>query len=157
MIEDAWISRLLHDLAFSWKSGKILRVFKTLLIFEILLSEHSLSPNKYYFNLCEFLKQWIHAFVEKLKNRCFCWFRWPYLRPSKGTLTWHLHTKLSKLIILGKRFFRISCMWNIAQTWFFTLGEAFCVFIFFHFPDSGLSVLNGLHFYFWWRDSENRE
>ena len=34
---------------------------------------------------------------------------------------------------------------------------AFCIFIFFHFPDSGLSVLNGLHFYFWSRDSENGE
>ena len=37
------------------------------------------------------------------------------------------------------------------------LGEAFCLFIFFYFQDSGLSVLNGLQFYFWLRDSENRE
>ena len=37
------------------------------------------------------------------------------------------------------------------------LGEAFCIFIFFYFLDSGLSVLNGLQFYFWLRDSENRE
>ena len=37
------------------------------------------------------------------------------------------------------------------------LGEAFCLFIFFYFLDSGLSVLNGLQFYFWLRDSENRE
>ena len=36
-------------------------------------------------------------------------------------------------------------------------GEAFCIFIFFHFPDSGLSVLIGLHFYFWWRYSKNPE
>ena len=28
------------------------------------------------------------------------------------------------------------------------LGEAFCIFIFFYFLDSGLSVLNGLQFYF---------
>ena len=35
------------------------------------------------------------------------------------------------------------------------LGEAFCIFIFFYFLDSGLSVLNGLQFYFWFRDSEN--
>ena len=28
------------------------------------------------------------------------------------------------------------------------LGEAFCIFNFFHFPDSGPSVLTGLHFYF---------
>ena len=37
------------------------------------------------------------------------------------------------------------------------LGEAFCIFIFFYFLDSGLSVLNGLQFYFRSRDSENRE
>ena len=28
------------------------------------------------------------------------------------------------------------------------LGEAFCIFILFHFPDSGLSVLTNLYFYF---------
>ena len=27
------------------------------------------------------------------------------------------------------------------------LGEAFCIFTFFYFPHSGLSVLNGLQFY----------
>ena len=34
------------------------------------------------------------------------------------------------------------------------LGEVFCIFIF-YFLDSGFSVLNGLQFYFWLRDSEN--
>ena len=28
------------------------------------------------------------------------------------------------------------------------IGEAFCTFIFFHFPDSGLSVLNSLLSFF---------
>ena len=37
------------------------------------------------------------------------------------------------------------------------LGEAFCLFIFFYVLDWGLSVLNGLQFYFWLCDSENRE
>ena len=37
------------------------------------------------------------------------------------------------------------------------LGKAFCTFTFFHFPDFRLSVLNCVHFYFWWHDSENRE
>ena len=37
------------------------------------------------------------------------------------------------------------------------LGEAFCIFIFFYFLYSGLSVFNGLQFYFWLRDSENRD
>ena len=34
-------------------------------------------------------------------------------------------------------------------------GEAFCIFIFFYSLDSGLSVLDGLQFYFLLRDSEN--
>ena len=37
------------------------------------------------------------------------------------------------------------------------LGEAFCTVVFFRFPDSGLSLSNGLYFYFLGRDSENRE
>ena len=37
------------------------------------------------------------------------------------------------------------------------LGKVFYLFIFFYFQDSGLSVPNGLQFYFWLRDSENRE
>ena len=37
------------------------------------------------------------------------------------------------------------------------LGEAFSIFIFIYFLYSGLSELNGLQFYFWLRDSENRE
>ena len=38
------------------------------------------------------------------------------------------------------------------------LGKAFCIFIFFHFPDSRLSVLKGFHFYFCfltWVKTEN--
>ena len=41
---------------------------------EILLSKHSLSQSKYYFNLLEFLKRRMHALVRKLENRCFCWY-----------------------------------------------------------------------------------
>ena len=37
------------------------------------------------------------------------------------------------------------------------LGKAFCIFIFFHFPDYEPPVLTGLHFHFWWRDKENTE
>ena len=38
------------------------------------------------------------------------------------------------------------------------LSEAFCILIFLYFLiDSGLFVLNGFDFHFWWRDSENRE
>ena len=37
------------------------------------------------------------------------------------------------------------------------LGKGFCIFIFFHFPESSPSVLNGLHFYLSLRDSASRE
>ena len=37
------------------------------------------------------------------------------------------------------------------------LGEAFCIFIFFRFPDSEIFVLTGLQIYSLWRDSENTE
>ena len=60
--------------------------------------------------------------------------------PLKGTPTWRLHTKPYNF---GKNVFR-----NISHMKYLTdliLGEAFCIFIFFHFPDSGLSVFNGLH------------
>ena len=60
--------------------------------------------------------------------------------PLKGTPTWRLYTKPYKF---GKNVFR-----NISHMKYLTdliLGEAFCIFTFFHFPDSGLSVFNGLH------------
>ena len=49
-------------------------ILKTLPIFWDLLSKHSLSQNNYNFNLYEFLKQWIHPFLGKIKDRWFCLF-----------------------------------------------------------------------------------
>ena len=100
----------------------------------------------------EFFKRWIHALVGKLKNRCFCWFPAAIFVPLKGTQTWRRHTKLCKF---GQNVFP-----NISHMKYRTdliLGEAFCLFIFFYFLDSGLSVLNGFQFYVWLRDNENRE
>ena len=28
----------------------------------------------YYFNVYEFIEEWIPAFIAKLDNKCFCWF-----------------------------------------------------------------------------------
>ena len=70
----------------------------------------------------------------------------------KGTPTWRFHTKLYK--------FRQIVFPNISHLKYCTdliFGKTFCIFIFFHFPDSRRSVLNGLHFYFSLRDSANRE
>ena len=51
---------------------------------EILISKHSLSQNKYYFNRYRFLKQGIHALVENSKTDVSVGFWWPYLCPWKG-------------------------------------------------------------------------
>ena len=83
---------------------------------EILLSKHSLSQNKYYFNLYEFIKRRIHALIGKLKNRCFCWFPAAIFVPLEGTQTDGV--SIQSFINLGKTFFRTSRTWNIAQTWF---------------------------------------
>ena len=69
--------------------------------------------------------------------------------PLKGKPTWRFQTFTN----LGKTFFRICCIdtntvslqsfINLGKTFFqisrtdLILGEAFCIFIFFHFPDSG--------------------
>ena len=114
-IQDAWISRLTRQLADGQESFYV--DYKHYRFREILLSKHSLSQNKYYFNLYEFLKRRIHALVGKLKNRCFCWFPAAIFVPLKGTQTWRLHIKLYKSAV-GKTFFWISRIWNIAQTRF---------------------------------------
>ena len=100
----------------------------------------SVTQKKYYFNLYEFLKQKIHALVEKLENRCFCQFLAAILVSLKKTPPWRFHTKLHK--------FGYNVCLNISHLKYCTdliLGEAYCIFIFFHFADSRLFVLNGLH------------
>ena len=96
----------------SWRPGKQLC---GLTIFWDLLSKHSLSQNKYYCNLYEFLKQWIHTFVGKVKTDVSVGFRQPHVGNSKR----HQHgVSIQSFINLGKTFFRICRLRNIAQTWF---------------------------------------
>ena len=46
-------------------------------------------------------------------------------------------------------------MLNIAPTWI--LAKVFVFIHLIHFPDSGLYLLNGFDFYFWWHDGENQQ
>ena len=114
-IEDVWISMLLRDAAFSWRPGRLLCGLKTLPIWEILLSKHSLPQNKYDFNPLWTFKRWIHALVRKLKNRCLLVSGGHICAPQTNTNT---ASPYKTLLNLGKTFFRISRIWNIAQTWF---------------------------------------
>ena len=85
--------------------------------------------NKYYFNLYEFLT----AKNSRISRKT-----------QKGTQwSWRLHTKLYKF---GWNVFPNISHMNYCID--LILGKAFRIFIFFHFPDSRLSVLKVSHFYF---------
>ena len=75
----------------------------------LVLGKVSIKINSY-----ELLKEWIHAFVAKLGNRCFCWFLAAMLFPPE----WEQHgTSTQRSVHLGKTFPWISCIWKIAPTW----------------------------------------
>ena len=76
------------------------------------------------------------------------WFRRPYFVLLEGT---PCCLPEQSFVNLGETLFRISRIWNYRTD--LILGEAFCIFIYSHFPDSGLSVLSGLHCFR--RESEN--
>ena len=66
---------------------------------EILLSKHSLSQNKYYSNLYEFLKQRIHAFFRRKTRKQM------FLLVSGGHIQGHQHdVSIQSFINLGKPF-----------------------------------------------------
>ena len=65
--------------------------------------------------LYEFFKRWIHALVRKLKNRCLLVSGGHICAPQRNT---NMASPYKALLNLGKTFFRISRIWNIAQTWF---------------------------------------
>ena len=48
-------------------------------------------------------------------------------------------------------------IWHMKYRTVLIFSQVFCVLIFFHTLDSGLSVLNDFDFDFSWRDSGNRE
>ena len=74
------------------------------------------------------------------------------LVPLRGVTTWRLHIqKLYK--------FRLNISPNTSRVKNCTdpkLIESLCILKVFHFPDSGLNLLNGFGFYFRWRDSEKQ-
>ena len=107
-----------------------------------------LTINITFKNLYEIFKRWIDFLVAKLKDRLFGGFR-----PPCATQRKHQHgVSIQSFIDLGKtNILRLNNRSDLI------LGEAFLIFISFHFPDSGRYALNSFDFYFWWRDSENRQ
>ena len=86
----------------------------------------------------------------------FASFRPPCLCPFRWAPTWRLHTNLYNF---GKNVSpHILHKKNCCDL---TLGKSLCLSTFFLFPDSGINLLNGFHFfiliYFEWRDTENQQ
>lgn len=105
------------------------------------------GPRKLWFGLenCLLFLRLCHP-----KHRHFCWFLTAILVSLWGTTT------LSS-VNLGKKlyqYFRITG--NITKAWVFAKVFWIYLFIFFHFPDSGLSLSHRIDFHFWWSDSDNR-
>ena len=81
--------------------------------------------------------------MANLSDRCFCWLPAAMLVPLWRAPTWRLHTKLYK--------FRWNCLPNntaMKNRTDLNLGDAFCLSIIYHIPDSWLNLLNGYDFYF---------
>ena len=140
-------------MAFSWQLRKLLCGLKTSLIFwdfailNILCRKINITLIFMHSSSDEFMH-----IAMKTQNRRFFWFLEAIFVSLKGTPTWRLHTKL---YTSGQNVFLNILFMNYCTD--LILGKVFCIFIFFHFPDAELSVLTGLHFYFWWRDKENTE
>ena len=90
------------------------------------------------------------AFIEKVNSRCFCWFPAPILVHQNGTPIWRLHTKLYK------------GAWNISANNSETvghkdlrLGQIVYILVFYNISFSWVLPLDGFHFIFLLRNSEN--
>ena len=79
VIEYAWISKLLRDATFTWRprdrKRAVIRVKKMTYIRKFCYLNSSCIRKSITLIVCEFLEEWIHTFVAKLGNRCFCWFQ----------------------------------------------------------------------------------
>ena len=101
----------------------------------------------YFYNVFEFLKRWIHAFVAKLSDRFFCWFWATMLVPISIQIS----------INLGKKFLCISCIRNIAMTWILVTVFAYLPSFFSQIVDLiHTTVLIFILISFEWCDTENQ-
>ena len=113
-IEDAWISKVLRDAAFSWRPGKLFCGLKTLPIFLRFCYLNNTCLRKTIISiLMSFSSD--HAFVGNSNTDVSVDFQRPYLYPSKGR---QHGVSIQGFVNLGKTFSRISRIRNMAQTWF---------------------------------------
>ena len=82
-------------------------------------------------------------------------FRAPCCSSFRRAPAWRLHTNHYKFgLNISSDISYMKCSSDL------NLGEGLCMFTSFHFPDSGLYLLNGFDFfkiYFKWRDTENQQ
>ena len=140
VIDYAWISKLLRDAAFTWRARKLSCWLK-----EWLISGNLAIWTVHVLEKVLFLKCfWV---LEEINSRFCSKTQWQMFLLVSGChvgahMDGHQHgVSIQISINLGKKFLRISWERKIALT-------RICISTFFHFPDSGLYLLNGFDFYF---------
>jgi len=146
VIEDAWISRLLCEVAFSWQLRKLLCGLKTLLIFSdfAILNILCLKIHITLIFMHSSSDEFMHITTKTRKQMFLLVSGGHICAPRRDT---SMASPYTKLYTSGQNVFPNILFMNYSTD--LILGKAFCIFIFFHFPDAELSVLTGLHFYFW--------
>ena len=130
MIAYAWTSKLLRDVAFTWRPRELSCWLKKWLFWgNFAWTRIRSSITLLFLNSSrdKFMLLW-----QNLVTDVCVGFRPPCWRRSGRAPAWRLHANLYK--------FENCCDLN--------LGEGLWVITFFPFPDSGLYLLNGFDFYF---------
>ena len=144
VIEYAWISKLSRNVAFTWRPRELSCRFKKMAYFRTFCYLNSSCISKSITVMfMSFSKNKFTLLSENLVTNVSVGFRSPCWSSSRWAPAWRLYTNLYK------------SGWNISSDISYTkyssdlnLREGLCICTSFHFPDSGLYLLNGFDFYF---------
>ena len=141
----AWISKLLRDVAFTWRTRELWCWLKKWLIsgnsaiWTVLVLEKSIIVTFLSSSRDKFTILWQNSVTDV--SDCF---RAPCWCPSRWAPAWRLHTNLYKFAenVSPHIFHKKNCC-------DLNLGESLWISTFFLFSDSRLNLLNGFDFLFW--------
>ena len=138
VIDHAWISKLLRDVAFSWRPKELSCRLKRVTYFGEFGYLNSSCIRKLLFQ--SVFETYSVADVS-VGFRSSCWRPpwWAPLHQHGARLHWNLYRFGSK------NYLDISLKKNCCEL---NLGESLWIFTLSLFPDSGLTLLNGFDFYF---------
>ena len=144
VIEYSWISKLLRDVAFTWRPRELsCRLKKVTYFGEFCYRNSSCIRKSITLMFMSSSRNKFTLFYQNSKTDFFVGFRPPCWCSSRWATAWRLHINL--YINLGKTFLRISRIRNIPLTWILARVFVYVICTSIHFPDSGLYLLNGFY------------